>query len=78
MKARRPKSRTLADFVKRGADAEVASGLHDDPNAIESVELVIESAIREAEAKKPTPRTASASKTQKRKLPHLTDRKSVV
>jgi hypothetical protein len=67
MKARRPKSRTLADFLKRGADAEVSSEFHDDPNAIESVELAIESASEESKATKPKHRTAKRKQSPKSK-----------
>ena len=42
MKAKRPKSRTLADFLKRGTDAPAPDDFHDDPNAIESIELTLE------------------------------------
>ncbi len=37
MKPKSPKSRTLADFIHRGADAHVPDPFHDDPDAIESI-----------------------------------------
>lgn len=43
MKAKRPKTRTLADFLKRGADADVPDSFHDDPDAIESIQLKMDS-----------------------------------
>jgi hypothetical protein len=54
MKSPKPKSRTLADFIKRGPDAEVdSSSFHDDPDAIESIELTLERHQQELESKKP-------------------------
>jgi len=53
MKSPKPKSSTLADFIKRGADAEVeASSFHDDPDAIESLETTLERHELEANASK--------------------------
>ncbi len=53
MKSPKPKSRTLADFIRRGPDAEVdSSAFHDDPDAIESIEITLERAQQELDAKK--------------------------
>ncbi len=59
MKSPKPKSRTLADFIKRGPDAEVdSSSSHDDPDAIESIELTLERHQQELESKNQNPQKA--------------------
>lgn len=69
MKSPKPKSRTLADFIKRGADAEVEeSPLHNDPDAIESVQLTLERHEMEKMGKKSpkrTKKTQSSSTTNR-------------
>lgn len=69
MKSQKPKSRTLADFIKRGPDAEVDStSFLEDPDAIESIEIELERHERELDAKK-----NKTSKNKKRHTIHSQD-----
>jgi transcription-repair coupling factor (superfamily II helicase) len=63
MKSRRPKTRTLADFIQRGASADGLSGVHDDPDAIESIDLEV-SPTSESPPSNSTTKTRSKRKSK--------------
>ncbi len=69
MKAKRPRSRTLSDFLKRGADASASDDFHDDPNAIESVELTLEKHAQSNADATAKQRESSSGTTRKKASP---------
>ncbi|XZE34950.1 transcription-repair coupling factor [Pirellulaceae bacterium SH501] len=69
MKAKRPKSRTLSDFLKRGADASEPDDFHDDPNAIESIELTLEKHAQRESAASSKQKSGAKEAARKRSIP---------